>query len=424
LDAPAGPRIAWNDRAAFNPASTMKLVTTYAALNLLGPDYSWRTQVYARGPLQRDVLNGDLAIRGSGDPKIVIEQLWLLVYRIRAYGIREVSGDLWLDKSVFAPIEHDPNEFDGEGSRAYNVGPDALLVNFKAIAFHFVPDPSTQSARVVVVPAIAGMREPGAVNGSNDSCGDWRSKLRADLTNPFAPIFRGSYPLACGERVWYLSALDHAEYFEAVFRALWVSQGGVWRGRLRTGPIPSDARVIATHESPPLALAIRDINKFSNNVMARHLFLAAGWSANSGTELPATTARGAAAVRSWLTAERLDSAEIVLDNGSGLSRRERIAAATMARLLIHAYRSPFSAEFIASLPISGIDGTLKDRDIVRGAAHLKTGLLQDSRALAGFVTSRNGRKYALVSFLNHQNANSGAAQRAQDALVNWLYDAG
>jgi serine-type D-Ala-D-Ala carboxypeptidase/endopeptidase (penicillin-binding protein 4) len=276
LDAPVGPRIAWNERAPMNPASTMKLVTTYAALNILGPDYTWRTDALANGPTQQGVLAGDLAIRGSGDPKIVIEQLWLLTYRIRAYGIREIAGDIWLDKSAFAPIEHDPNEFDGEGSRAYNVGPDALLVNFKAIAFHFVPDASTQTARIVVVPQIAGMTHAGTVTAAAGSCGDWRSKLRADFTNPFAPRFAGSFPLSCGERVWYLSALDHAEYFEAVFRALWTSQGGAWRGRVREGVVPAGARVIASHESTPLALAIRDVNKFSNNVMARHLFLTVG----------------------------------------------------------------------------------------------------------------------------------------------------
>jgi D-alanyl-D-alanine carboxypeptidase/D-alanyl-D-alanine-endopeptidase (penicillin-binding protein 4) len=268
------------------------------------------------------------------------------------------------------------------------------------------------------------MSAPASVPGAAGSCGDWRGKLRADFANPFAPRFSGSFPLGCGERVWYLSALEHSEYFEAVFRALWSAQGGVWRGRLRQGPAPAGARVVATHESPPLALAIRDVNKFSNNVMARHLFLALGAAASGTPALPATTQRGASAVRAWLATQGLDTPELVLDNGSGLSRRERISANTMARLLTQAYRNPYSAEFMASLPISGVDGTLKDRDIVRGAAHLKTGLLQDSRSLAGYVTSRSGRRYVLVAMLNHANANSGAAQRAQETLVNWLYEAG
>ncbi len=416
-----GTRVAWNERAAMNPASAMKLVTTYTALNLLGPDYTWRTDVLASGPLRGDVLEGSLAFRGSGDPKIVIEQLWLLTHRVRAYGIRDIAGDVLLDKGAFERIPHDPEEFDGEGSRAYNVGPDALLVNFKALAFHFVPDPSTNTARVIVIPALAGMRAPTPLAGAAGECGDWRSKLRADFANPFAPVFRGNYPLSCGERVWYVSALDHAEYFEAVFRALWQSQGGVWRGRLRLGPVPADARVVASHESGPLSLVIRDINKFSNNVMARHVFLTMGRGSGDGT---ATLAQSVANVRDWLRTQGLDSSELVLENGSGLSRAERISAATMSKLLAHAYRNPLRAEFVASLPIAGIDGTLRDRDSARGSAHLKTGLLENARSIAGFVTARSGREYLLVCFINHAGAKSWSAQKAQDALIQWLYDVG
>ena len=152
---------------------------------------------------------------------------------MRAYGIREIRGDIVLDKSLFAHFDEGPDAVDGAGDRAYNVGPDALLVNFKALAFHFVPDPSANVARVVVVPPIAGMRAPQVVSGAGGGCGDWRGKLRADFAEPLAPRFSGSYPLSCGERVWYLGALDHDQYFAAVFRGLWESIGGVWRGAVR-----------------------------------------------------------------------------------------------------------------------------------------------------------------------------------------------
>jgi serine-type D-Ala-D-Ala carboxypeptidase/endopeptidase (penicillin-binding protein 4) len=425
LEGNEGERYNWNDQQAFNPASTMKLVTSYAALSLLGPDFFWRTEVLTNSPMEKDILRGDLIFRGGGDPKLVIEQLWLLIHRIRAYGIREITGDVILDKSVFAPLQYDAGDFDGEGSRAYNVGPDALLLNFKTLAFQFVPDPSTQRTRIITLPPLAGLQAPASVPISNGHCGDWRSKLRADFSNPLLPQFRGSYPASCGERSWYLSSLDHNAYFSAVFRALWQTQNGTWRGRAKLATTPGGARLIVSHESVPLALMVRDVNKFSNNVMARHLFLALSRNSDLGGSIkPATTTGSAVVLKDWLATQRLASQELVIDNGSGLSRHERIAPATLARLLLHAHRSPFAAEFISSLPISGIDGTLKSRGIIKNAARLKTGLLRDARALAGYVTSQSGKKYILVALLNHSAASSSAAQRAQDQLVNWLYEAG
>lgn len=193
------PPLLLNESTPMNPASTMKLVTTYASLSLLGPAWTWKTEAFAAAPLRRDVLDGDLAIRGSGDPKLVVEHLWLLTHRIRTYGIREIRGDVLLDKSAFAIAPGDPAAFDGEGLRPYNAPPDALLLNFKSVTFGFVPDPETRSARVVATPPLAGLKVPPLVRGAEGPCGDWRARLQADFTNPMAPTFRGTYPLSCGE---------------------------------------------------------------------------------------------------------------------------------------------------------------------------------------------------------------------------------
>ena len=168
-----------------NPASTMKLVTTYSALHLLGPAFTFRTEVLADGPLTGDVLRGELYVRGGGDPKLVIEDLWLLVNRLRGFGIREIRGDLVLDKTLFEPLPHDPAVFDGEEGRAYNVGPDALLVNFKSIAVTFVPDPAAKVARVIVVPEVAGLQGAAhACRCRRARCGDWRGRLRPTSAIP------------------------------------------------------------------------------------------------------------------------------------------------------------------------------------------------------------------------------------------------
>jgi len=411
------PPIGLNESTPMNPASAMKLVTTYAALGLLGPAYTWRTEAFAIGALRGDVLDGGLALRGSGDPKLVVEHLWLLAQRIRGLGVREIRGDVLLDRSAFAAQAHDPAAFDGEALRPYNAGPDALLLNYKSVAFGFVPDPETKSARVVVTPSLAGLQAPALVRGADGPCGDWRGRLQPDFANPMAPQFRGAFPLACGERVWHVSILDHSQYFAAVFRALWEGAGGTWTGKVREAPLPADARRIALHESEPLASVIRDINKFSNNVMTRQLYLTLG--AEAG-RLPGSPESAERAVRGWLAARGLAMPELVLENGAGLSRVERIAPASLAQLLQHAFASPLMPEFVSSLPVVGVDGTMvKRRNGAAGSAHIKTGLLAEVRAIAGYVHAHSGRRYVVVSIINHPNARDG--QAAQDALLEWVF---
>jgi len=407
-----------NERKPMNPASTMKLVTTYSALHLLGPAYSFRTEVLADGPLAGDVLRGELYVRGGGDPHLVIENLWQLVDRLRGFGIRDLRGDLVLDKGLFERMEHDPGQFDGEEGRAYNVGPDALLVNFKSIALTFVPDTAARVARVMVVPEVAGMKYPRMVPAVEGGCGDWRARLKADINDPMNIRIGGAYPLGCGERAIYLGALEHTNYFAAVFRALWERQGGAWTGKVREGTVTSTARLVAAQESPPLAMLIRDINKYSNNVMTQQLFLTMG---ATGGE-PGNPARGAAAVRGLLEARGIAAPELVLENGCGLSRIERISAGTLGNVLVDAWKSQWMSELMASLPISGVDGTMKARNVTTGAAHMKTGLLEDTRAVAGYVLAASGKRYVVVAIINHPNAGRGTG--AHDALIDWVYRAG
>jgi D-alanyl-D-alanine carboxypeptidase/D-alanyl-D-alanine-endopeptidase (penicillin-binding protein 4) len=415
-----GGALEWsaNARKPMNPASTMKLVTTYSALHLLGPAFTFRTEVFAEGPVTAGSLRGQIHIRGGGDPKLVIEDLWLLVNRLRGFGIREIRGDVVLDKSLFAPLRHDPAGFDGEEGRAYNVGPDALLVNFKSIGVTFVPDTAARVAHIVVIPDVAGMKFPKSVPAIEGGCGNWRGTLRADIDDPLNLRFAGSFPLACGERTIYLGALDHTNYFGAVFRALWERQGGAWAGKVREGEVPATARLVVAQESPPLSSLIRDINKFSNNVMTQQLFLTMG-AAGGG---PGSLALGGAAVRNLLTARGIEVPELVLENGCGLSRIERISAGSLANVLGDAWKSQWMAELMSSLPISGVDGTMKTRNVPTGAAHMKTGLLEDTRAVAGYVLAASGKRYVVVAIINHANARYGTA--AHDDLLEWVYRTG
>lgn len=408
-----------NRNRPMNPASTMKLLTTYAALRTMGPAYAWRTDVAMLGAREGDVILGDLAIRGGGDPSLVVEQLWLLVQKVRGLGIREIRGDLVLDRSAFQLPPHDMAAFDGDALRSYNVGPDALLVNHKSISYSFVPDEPAGVVRLAIIPPLAGSKAPATVPAANGACGDWRGKLRADFSRPFAPVFRGAFPLACGERSWNLSPIEPNAYFSAVFRSLWEASGGRWVGKAREGIVPQGSVLLATHVSKPLAEVVRDVNKYSNNVMAQQVYLAfgaerIGW--------PASFERSGVAMRAWLAEAGLAMPELVLENGAGLSRSERISADSLARLLADAYRSPVMAELMASMPVVGVDGTAALRRGAAGAAHVKTGLLNEVRAVAGYVLALSGRRYVVVSIVNH--ANAGGTQRAHDALLEWVHREG
>lgn len=417
------PRLAINAEQAMNPASVMKLVTTFAALDLLGPAYTWKTTAWSAAPIDNGILAGDLVLRGSADPKLTFEQFWLLLRQLRARGVREIAGDLVLDRGLLATVEHDPAAFDDKPLRPYNVGPDALLLNFKALRLTLVPDTATKAVRVMAEPEPANLDIVSLIKLGNNGCGDWKEALRADLIqhgSRWRLALTGRYSASCGEKNWNLGLLPHPAYVRGVFEQLWTELGGVFHGEVRDGTVPADARQLAVIESPALSEIVRDINKFSNNVMARQLFLTMG--AEAGKR-PARTEDADATVRAWLEGRGLRFPELVLDNGSGLSRRERISAGNLATLLATAWKSPVMPELIASLPLIAVDGTMKKRlngNGIAGQAHIKTGTLEGVKTIAGYVLDRQGRRQIVVFLVNHPNAQ--AAQAAQDALLAWVYE--
>ena len=418
----AKPLLAHNAGRPMNPASTIKLLTTYAALELLGPAYTWKTEAYAAGKRNGDALEGDLVLKGYGDPELTLERFWLLLRELRALGLREIHGDLVEDRSYFAPAPYDPAKFDDEPLRAYNVGPDALLLNFKAVRFRFVPDAETHAVHVIPEPWPAGLEFAAAVQAAEGECGDWRAGIKAEFASTGASAkasFSGSMPAACGERYWNASLLAQPDYVYGVFKELWRELGGNISGGWRDGTVPAGAKLLATSVSKSNAELVHDVNKFSNNVMARQIYLALG---AESLGPPASAERSTEALRAWLAQKQLDFPELVLENGAGLSREERISAQHMAQLLLDAWNSPVMPELMSSLPLVAEDGTMRRRlrdEPVGGHAHIKTGSLKDVRALAGYVLDQRGRRRVVVLFINHPNA--AASRPAQDALLEWVY---
>ncbi len=409
-------RLAHRSDAAMNPASVMKLVTTYAALDLLGPSYTWPTPVFVEGAIREGTLYGNLYIQGQGDPRLVLERLWLLLRRVQGLGIKTIAGDIVLDQSAFRLSEHDPASFDGDPLRPYNAAPDALLINFKSVVMTLVPEASNLVARVQYDPPLEGVQMQATVPLIGGDCGDYRGALKADFSDPLRIRFTGAYPQSCGEKVWPVAYADPKNYATRAVAGLWQDMGGKLQGVSRLGAVPAGPQWKPALEmrSAPLAEIIRDINKYSNNVMAQQVFLTLGRSAGSS----ATFESSQATVQRWWRERISPDGVPLLDNGSGLSRQERISAQALAALLQSAYQSTVMPELMSSLPITGVDGTLrraKNRNI--GTAHLKTGSLSNVVALAGYVHGSGGQRWVLVALVNHPNAN--AARPALDALVDW-----
>ena len=417
------PVMAWNADTPRNPASAVKLVTTLAAIEVLGPAYRWETQAFTLGPLDDGTLDGDLILRGGGDPFLTAERFWSFLRGLRAHGLDRIAGDLVIDDSYFDVIPEDPRAFDGEPYRSYNVQPHALLLNFKTVSFQFFPDGN--AVRVVPNPPLDNLTLDNRLRTANKACRGFQRGVAFDLPNGFddgTVIFSGTFPARC--RVYSLSrtVLTPEQFAWGLFSSLWREIGGQIDGTVRTGDAPEDERPLFAMRSPTLAEVVRSVNKHSNNVMTRHLLYTMGAQVEGE---PGTEDNGKRAIDSWLTEKGLDLASLRLDNGAGLSRETRISARDMVSLLRYGWQSPYSAEFIASMPLAGLDGTLRKRftgEALAGQMHLKTGSLDHVVALAGYVRSRAGRHYAVAIMHNEEDVHRGTGQQVQDALLRWVYN--
>jgi D-alanyl-D-alanine carboxypeptidase/D-alanyl-D-alanine-endopeptidase (penicillin-binding protein 4) len=414
----AQPLVAHNAAQAMNPASVMKLVTTYAALDLLGPAWTWKTTAWVDTAAVNGVLSGNLYLKGSGDPRFAIEHLWGLLRQLRVRGIQQINGDVVLDRTVFDVPAIDPGAFDDKPMRPYNVGPDGLLINLRALRFTLLAD--NGKPRLLMETPSDGLRVDNQLRAGEGGCGsNWKDFISIRLipeNNGNRLEFTGTYSPLCGEKALNLAPLPADGQAGGLIRALWKELGGTLGGQVRGGTVPLGSRLIATHESPPLADTVRDINKYSNNVMARQVYLTLG-----NESAPATAERARQRIADWLNARGLRFAELEIENGSGLSRSERISADSLNRLLLDAWKNPVMPEFVSSLPIVGIDGTMKKRlngSEATGRAHIKTGTLDSVKTAAGYALDARGRRYAVTFLINHPRAQSGSA--AIDALLVWV----
>ena len=429
----------WQFRANVpaQPGSTMKVVTAVVALDRLGPNHRGRTELLAAGPIAGELLDGDLVLKGGADPAFGLPELWQLLFELRQRGVREIGGDVVLDRSLFRPARIDIGlpPFDESPEWPYNVIPDALMLsgNLMGLALSSTspgPGPGLQAR---LSPPLEGITLDASAMALTDTpCADWDNDWLPAVVEPSAGAgfrigLRGGFARRC-EAQADLQLLDRDILAERQVRAVWASLGGLWRkppGGVREGATPAGASLIGQHESPTWGELLRPVIKGSDNALTRLLYLQLGVAAMAQNPNATTLELAHREVERWLDEQRIDRSGLVLDNGSGLSRSERISPRTLALMLKAAHAGKHAPELLMSLPVAGVDGTLSRRlkgTPAEGWARLKTGTLRNATALAGYVRDTRGDTWVLVAMVNHEQAAKG--RPALDALVEWVAKSG
>ncbi len=426
----------WQHRAdaPMQPGSSMKLVTTIVALDRLGPNHRGRTTLHTTGTVNNGVLDGDLVLVGGGGPDFDLPALWQLLFELRQRGVHTVAGGLVLDRSLFKPARIDigVRPFDEAPEWPYNVIPDALMLSGNLMGLALSADDSgAVSARLM--PPLDGVSvDASALVLTDKHCADWDEDWlppRVGETSPgqWRIEVQGGFPRRC-EAQAALQLLDRDVITERQVRAVWASLGGRFTaapGNVREGALPTGAQRIAQHSARPWGEVLRNMNKTSDNALTRLLFLQLGVAAMTTNTHTTTLELAQREVLRWFDAQRIDRDGLVMDNGSGLSRSERIAPRTMARAIEVALEGRHAPELLMSLPVAGVDGTMRNRlkgTRAKGWARLKTGTLKNVTALAGTVRDTRGDTWVVVAFINHDDAAKG--RPALDALIEWVANSG
>jgi len=417
------PSLSVNADLPMNPASAIKTLTTFAALESLGPAFTWQTELYALGPIEDGVLRGDLLMKGGGDPFLVEDQLRAMLKSLQRSGVEHITGNLVLDGSYFDASVEDAELIDNQNGRAHNTNPNAIIANFQAMTFFFYPHTNGQDVIIHTDPRLPNVKISNRLRQVNRSCGGYQRGISFNL-NPADPsevIFEGEFPSRCPRYQMVREVLDAPDYTFGLFMELWTELGGQLDGDLRRGAVADDLEPIVIWNSVPMSDVIKSINKFSNNLMTRHLLLTLGAEILGS---PATVEKGIQAVNNYLELKSLDSNQLLLTNGAGLSRDTRVTASLLNKVMQSAWTSPYMPEYVASLPLNGMDGTMRNRargSKMSGRMHVKTGSLDEVSAVNGFVYSQSNRVFAVTGMVNHELADRGPGTELLDALLIWVY---
>ena len=406
-----------------NPASVIKVLTTYAGLELLGQNYKWQTKFYISGNIKEETLHGDLIIKGGGDPFLTKENFLYSLLTLQAKGIKHINGNLLIDNSLFEIESGYPGDFDNRPYRIYNVFPNATLLNFNAHEFNFIPkinnvtiyaDPP--ASNMVIENKLRFLKSRKCTRNNN------LINMNVDYEKEKTIVkFSGTYLINCSAYKISRSVMPNDQYIYGVFKSLWENMGGTITGNFGERDT-SQAKLFHTIDSYPLGEIVTYINKYSNNVMAKQLLLTIA----AETENTAgRNAIGRRVIKNWLMGLGISTDNLFIENGSGLSRNTRISARTLGQLLEYAYRNSLQSEFLSSLSLNGVNGTAKKRlkgIVPKGMVRIKTGSINDVKSMAGYVHSKSGQRYIVVSLHNYPGIQNGLGNRIQDKVLQWIYE--
>jgi serine-type D-Ala-D-Ala carboxypeptidase/endopeptidase (penicillin-binding protein 4) len=409
------------------PASTLKVLTAMVALDRLGPAYRGKTEMRSTGEIAGGTLKGDVVLRGLGNPDFDWRALQNMLQTLRFNGVIRIAGDVILDRSFFQPSRPDAGvpPFDESPEFRYNVIPDALLLNSNLMQLNLA---STDTAlRVGVTPALDRVFVDSEMKMVDKPCADWEDFWTIPVVKKtddgrIRITLQGEFPKHCPVTT-EISVLDRVDFADRLFRSLWADMGGTWTGMARDGTAPPETRLWASHTSRTLGEFNRDILKRSDNPITRLMFSTLGANHTAADAASTTQARGAQVLRLWLSDKKIDNAGLVLDNGSGLSRTERISADTLAAVLRAAKDSRWGPEFLSGMPIVGVDGGMRNRlanTAAVGVARIKTGGLRNVVSVAGYVPDVNGETCVVVATINLDTIKSATGKPIVDAVLEWV----
>jgi len=407
-----------NAQKTRTPASVIKVLTTYASVLKLGFDYRWPTKFYTTGTLQSGVLQGDLLMKGFGDPTLNAKDLEKIISDIREEGIREIRGDIVIDRGYFKVGNKDSSGFDENLYSAYNAMPDAMMFNERVVTVCVIPKDNKVHKKHVdesykVVDQLEHVNKPCKGKYS------W-PRVKIDKSEAVPIVFlKGKISKRCGKRnICKVITKPYKSFYYALKDGL-IKEGIPVRGGLKLHKIPLEARGLFTHYSDPLEEIISETAKESNNLYARHLLLLLGAKLYGA---PATVKKGRDAIRYILDSRgALGEGTLRIDNGSGLSRTSKMNAKLLAQMYDDAY-DRYGSRWMETLSIAGVDGTIKRRfrnTVVNKRAWMKTGTLRRVKNIGGYVKNRVGKFYTVVIIINSSKAKYRGA-KLQDEIMKWL----